>query len=159
MNAQLKPLPQFARESSATVIDEIKPLLEAHYAEIAHYKDIPINCDFDAYLRLEAAGRLRIYGIRVDAILIGYAIFTVAKSLHYSGSLQAHQDVLYLDPAYRKGRVGLRFIQFCDSQLQADGVQVVFHHVKAAHNFGPMLERMGYELIDHIYGRRLDHGH
>jgi hypothetical protein len=33
MNAQLKPITQFARESIATVIDETKPLLEAHYRE------------------------------------------------------------------------------------------------------------------------------
>lgn len=156
MNAQLKPVPQFSRESSATVIDEIKSLLEAHYAEIAHYSDIPIGCDYDSYLTMEANGKLRIYTIRLDGALVGYAIFKVATSLHYRTSLQAQQDVLYLDPTYRKGRIGMRFIQFCDGQLQAEGVQVVYQHVKAKHNFGPMLERLGYELIDHLYGRRLD---
>lgn len=158
MNAQLKPIPQFARESSDTVMEEILPLLHEHYAEIAHYQDIPINIDIDAYLRAEAQGILRIYTVRNGIELIGYAIFGVKASIKYSGSLQAKQDVLYLAPAFRKGRVGMRFIQWCDTQLRGEGVQVVYQHVKAAHNFGPMLERMGYELIDHIYGRRLD-GH
>jgi GNAT superfamily N-acetyltransferase len=158
MNAQLKPVPQFSRESGMHVLNDIKPLLLKHYEEIAHWRDIPLNCNFDAYLRMEAAGGLRIYTIRVLGELLGYGIFTVSASLHYGDSLQAHQDVLYLDPAYRKGRLGFRFIQYCDSQLRAEGVQVCFQHVKAAHNFGPMLERMDYELIDLIYGRRLDRG-
>jgi hypothetical protein len=159
VNAQLKPVPQFGRESGLDVLNDIKPLLSQHYAEIAHYPDIELRVNFASYLRMEAAGGLRIFTIRVLGELMGYGIFTVSPSLHYSDSVQAHQDVLYLDPAYRKGRVGLRFIQFCDRQLQAEGVQVVYQHVKAAHNFGPMLERMNYELIDLIYGRRLDRGH
>jgi len=151
-------VPAFARETSEEVINEIAPLFEAHFREIAHYPDIPLNVDYDAYLRLEARGCLRIYTIRVGLELVGYAIFAVARSMHYSGSLQARQDVIYLDPRYRHGRLGFRFIGWCDTQLKAEGVQVVFQHVKAAHNFGPMLERLGYELIDYMYGRRLD-GH
>lgn len=158
MSACLKPIPQFAHESSETVIEEILPLLHEHYAEIAHYQDIPIAIDIEAYLKAERQGILRIYTVRHGGELIGYALFAVKPSIKYSGSLQAQQDVLYLSPAFRKGRVGMRFIQWCDTQLKAEGVQVCYQHVKAAHNFGPMLERMGYELIDHIYGRRLD-GH
>ena len=150
--------PSFARETSEEVIQEIAPLFEAHYREIAHYQDIPLSVDYAAYLRLEARGCLRIYTIRVGILLVGYAIFAVARSMHYSTSLQARQDILYLDPEYRHGRLGMRFIAWCDEQLRAEGVQVVFQHIKAAHNFGPMLERLGYELIDHMYGRRLD-GH
>lgn len=158
MNAQLKPVPAFAREVSDTVINEIAPLLEAHYREIAHYQDIPLNVDYDRYLRAEAAGNLRIYTVRVSLALIGYAIFAVGPSGRYMGSLQAHQDVLYLDQAYRRGRIGMTFIEWCDGQLRNEGVQVVFQHVKDRHNFGPLLERLGYTLMDHIYARRLDRG-
>jgi hypothetical protein len=52
--------------------------------------------------------------------------------------------------------MGGRFIKWCDEQLRAEGVAVVYHHIKAAHNFGPMLERFGYELVDLIYSRRLN---
>jgi hypothetical protein len=159
MNAQLRPVPQFSRETSATVIDEIKPLLDAHYAEIAHYQDIPVNVAYEKYLAVEALGRLRIYTVRSRGELVGYAIFTLAPSLHYSGSLQAMQDVLYLHPWYRKGRVGMRFIEWCDSQLRVDGAQVVYQHQKIAHPaLGKLLARIGYEAIDTIWARRLDRG-
>jgi GNAT superfamily N-acetyltransferase len=156
MNAQPQLALEFDREFVTDVMHEIKPLLEQHFSEIAHYPDIPLNVNHEAYLRMESTGSLRIYTIRMACTLVGYAIFTVSHSLHYSGSLQAKQDVLYLDPSYRKGRTGWRFIEWCDAQLKAEGVQVVYQHVKAAHNFGPMLERIGYELVDCLYGRRLD---
>lgn len=159
MNAQLKPQPQFARESSDTVINEIAPLLENHWAEIAHYPDIPVGVDYDAYLRIEAKGALRIYTIRVGIELVGYALFTVNHSLHYSSSLQARQDVLYLDPTYRRGRVGWKFIAWCDTQLKAEGVQVVHQHAKIAHpQLAVLLPRLGYEAVDVIWSRRLDRG-
>lgn len=152
-------IPSFARESSDTVINEIAPLLDAHWAEIAHYQDIPVAVDYDAYLRLESNNQLRIYTIRAGIELVGYALFTVRHSLHYQSSLQAHQDVLYLDPAYRRGSIGWRFITWCDTQLMLDGVQVVYQHQKLAHPaLGKVLARIGYESVDQLWARRLDRG-
>ena len=51
---------------------------------------------------------------------------------------------------------GERFIRYCDEQLRAQGVQAVYHHVKAKQSFGPTLTRQGYELVDLIYAKRLD---
>lgn len=139
---------------------EVKPLLLAHWAEIAHYQDILLDPDWDAYRAVEAAGMLRIYTARTegnpDAALAGYCVFVVRKNLHYKQSLQASQDILFLHQGFRGHLFGYRFVKWCDHQLRAEGVQAVYQHVKAAHNFGPMLERIGYRLVDLIYSRRLD---
>jgi hypothetical protein len=159
MSAQLKPVPAFARESSDTVINEIAPLLEAHWAEIAHYPDIPVNVNYDAYFKFESLNALRIYTVRVGLALVGYAIFQVRPNLHYQSSLQAQQDVLYLCPEHRNGRLGWRFIAWCDAQLQAEGVQVVYQHQKVAHPaLGRILHRLGYEAVDTLWAKRLDRG-
>lgn len=154
MNAVLKPVPIFHREAIDDVIEEITPLLTAHYKEIAHFQAIPLDPDYGRYARMEAAGVLRIFTARLDGSLIGYAIFAVDRSAHYHGSLQACQDILYVHPMNRGG-LGLRLIRYCDRALKAEGVDVVRHHVKVAHNFGRMLEREGYELEDVIYVKRL----
>lgn len=148
----------FARERIGDVFEEIKPLLAKHYAEIAHYPDIPLKPDFQRYLQAEWSGKLRIYTARSARELIGYAIYVVQPALHYRESLQAAQDILFLDPAYRRGRIGMRLIEFADRELRQEGVQVVFQHMKAREglSFGPLLERLGYELVDHVYARRLD---
>jgi hypothetical protein len=49
----------------------------------------------------------------------------------------------------------MRLIEHADAQLAAEGVQVVFQHVKTAHNFGPLLERLGYEHVENVYAKRL----
>ena len=149
----------YAQEKYDEVIDEIKPLLEAHYAEIAKHKDIPLSPDWALYKTLESIGALKIFTCRsehLDNSLIGYGIYFVKHHIHYSTCLVAQQDILFIRKDYR-GK-GMRFIGWCDDQLRAMGVQMTIQHVKATHNFGPMLERMGYELMDLIYTRRLDNG-
>jgi GNAT superfamily N-acetyltransferase len=144
----------FNRESFLRVTGDLSPLIKEHYKEIAHYQDIPLAPDWDIYKRAEQMRSLYIYTARIDSKLVGYAIFFVRPNLHYSGSLQAQQDILFIKKEHRG--FGRHFIKWCDDELRKEGVQVVMHHVKAKHNFGPMLERMGYELIDHIFMKRLD---
>ncbi len=135
--------------------EELAPLLYTHYKEIAHYQDIPLKPAFDQYIASDEAGILRVFTNRDDkGLLIGYAIYFVRHNIHYSTSLQAVQDVLFIHPE-RRGS-GMRFIKWCDEELKREGVQATYHHVKTKHNFGPMLERMGYRLVDLVYARRLD---
>lgn len=135
---------------------EMWPIFEAHYKEISHYQDIPLSPDTLHYDTLQKVGILRVYTVRDSGKLVGYCVFSVGKNPHYDTSVQAKQDILFLSKELRGGMNGFKFIQWCDEQLHKEGVQVVYHHVKKSHNFGPVLERMGYELVDLIYGRRLD---
>ncbi len=136
---------------------EIEPLLREHWAEVAHYKDIPLDPDWEAYDRMQRAGILRIFTARdCDGQLIGYTVYFVMPNPHYKTTLHANQDLIFIEPSHRKGGLGMAIIRFADENLAAEGVVVVTQHVKAAHNFGPMLERMGYTLMDLIFARRLD---
>jgi len=176
----------FAREQlTETVWDEALPLLEAHWREVAHYSDITLSPDRSLYEASERAGVLRFYSardwrdertisddewpwhfsgaeqaakLRACAPLVGYALFFVRPNPHYSGSIQAAQDVLYLDPRVR-GITGYRFVAWCDEQLRIEGVQAVYHHQKRAHpQLGRVLDKLGYEPVDVIWARRLDRG-
>ena len=145
----------FKREVAQDCFQEAMPLLMAHWEEIAHYKDIPLDPDFEQYAKCEQSGMLRCYTARIDEnALVGYAVFFVRSNPHYKTSIQASQDILFISKNHRG--MGGRFIKWCDEELRSEGVAVVYHHIKAAHNFGPMLERFGYELVDLIYSRRLN---
>ena len=147
---------KFAQESySLDLLAEMEPLLEFQYLEIAHWKDIPMDPDFQAFERCDKAGILRIFTARQQGILQGYAFFFINRNPHFKQSVQAVNDILFLSPAMRKGLNGYRFIKWCDEQL-AKEVQVVFHHVSRYLDFGKVLERMGYEQINLQYGHRLD---
>lgn len=149
---------KFSREPvTDQFIAEVLPLLKMHYEEIDHYKDIPLDPDFEVYKSLDKSGWLRNFVSRdEEGKIIGYCVYYVKNSMHYKTSIQAIHDVLFIDPSKRG--FGKKFISWCDEQLKSEGVQVVYQHIKAAHNIGPMLERMGYELIDLVYGKRLDNG-
>lgn len=152
---------KFAREPySEKLVQEMRPLWDEHFREISMNQDIPLDPDLGAYSRMDKSGVLRIFTARVGAgwesTLVGYNVFIVATNPHYKGSLQANQDILFLDPEVRKGLVGYKFLKWCDNELRKEKVQVVYHHIKADHNFGAMLERMGYRQTDLIYSKRLD---
>jgi hypothetical protein len=163
--------PLFTREPfSAELLGEMLPLLEQHWKEVAHYPDIPLEVDASAYRNAEANGALRIFTVRADDPamhcrkcaepgqinrLVGYAAYFVRANPHYASSIQASQDVIYVSPTAR-GSTGARLVRFADEQLAAEGVQAVYHHVKVKHDWGVMLERIGYEKVDVIYAKRLD---
>lgn len=137
--------------------EEALPLLTLHWREIAHYTDIELDGDVDRYLGIEAAGMLRVYVARMDGKIVGYGCFFLAPHGHYKRSLQAVQDLVYVDPACRCSSVGLRLIDHCERALRDEGAQVVIHHVKLAHpKLGVILKRKGYEPIETIYAKRLD---
>jgi GNAT superfamily N-acetyltransferase len=144
---------KFQAELIRDVLDEVKPLLDLHWHEIAHYQDIPLEPDYDFYV---TCSDIRFFTARDGDRLIGYGLFFVSHNKHYSRSVYAVQDILFLHPDYRGGRTGVDLIRFCDQELKREGCQVVCQHIKAAHNFGPLLERLGYELVDLIYAKRLD---
>ncbi len=145
----------FQTEKVSDLWDEVMPLLERNRQEIAHYQDIPLGPDIEAYAAVEKAGRLRCYTARDVRTLIGYLVFSVGPNLHYKSSLQATQDVLFLAPEYRKGGSGLGLIQHDERALTAEGVQVILQHVKLTNQVGKLLATMGYERIEEIYAKRL----
>lgn len=147
----------FATESFEAIFTEGSQLLANHWVEIAHYKDIPLDIDVERYRAMEAAGMLRVFTARLEGRLIGYAVFVVNRNSHYRSSVQAVQDVLYVDPHERRGLTGLKLVKFADEVLRVEEVQVVYHHVKAKHPIlGRLLGRLGYEVVDVIYAKRLD---
>jgi GNAT superfamily N-acetyltransferase len=131
----------------------MRPLLEAHYHEIAHYQDIPLQPDWEFYRRSPI---VRVFTARADGVLIGYGVFFISKNKHYMSSLQAVQDILFVSPEYRGRMVGPRLIAFCEECMKEEGVQCIYQHTKRAHNFGPLLGSMGYEEIETIWAKRLD---
>lgn len=144
-------------ELTPTLQAEIQPLLKAHWREIAHFQDIPLNVCWEVYYHAMVAGMLRVFTARETRSpkrLAGYAVFFVRPNPHFQDSTQAVQDVMFMLPACR-GHGGA-LITFAEHQLKAEGVQAVYHHVKRAFDFGSLLARLGYSEVERIWVKRLD---
>lgn len=162
--------PLFRREKFVDVIDEAEPLLRAHWHEIARFPDIPLDIDQRTYMLAEAAGMLRIFTARVErradvaadrAVrhldLVGYAVYIVSVHPHYKGSLQAKQDVVYVEQASRGRWIGYKLLKYADAELTAEGIEVAHQHQKIAHPaLGVILKRLGYEPAEVIWTKRLN---
>ena len=147
------PAVVFGRERVVDVWDEIVPLLKDHWREVAHYRDVPLDPDKEFYHKADEFGRVRVFTARKGDRLVGYAIYFVGPEVHYRSLKQATQDLVFVSKEHRG--FGVAFMRWCDERLREEGVDTVLCHVKAAHDYGVVFERMGYELVDKVYYRRL----
>lgn len=146
----------FQRERPHELLDEARPLFEAHYKEIAHYQDIPLDINESLYRHWEEQNCLRVYTARYNGDLVGYVAYKVGPNARYQTSLQALQDILYVEKTKRGALFGKRLLDYSYGRLKDEGVQVVYQHCKANSTTGKFFELTGHELIDLVYGKRLD---
>lgn len=145
---------EFAHESLTQVKQEIKPLLEQHWKEIAiNQEHIKLNPDWKQYARLDSINALRVYTARSGKKLVGYFVVIISKNLHYQDHLFAANDVIFLAKTHRKGTTGIRLIKYAEEQLKAEGISVMVVNTKTHQPFDKILERQGFELTERIYSK------
>lgn len=138
------------------LLDEIKPLLVAHYKEIARNQDkVKLNPDYDKYRALDKAGMVHSVTARDEGKLIGYYISIVAPHLHYRDCIMAMNDVLFISPEYRKGFIAFKLLKYGEKTLKDRGVGVIHMNMKLANDFGILMERLGWIEIERIYEKVL----
>jgi len=146
----------FQVEKFSKAQPEIADLCVEHYEEIANHKDtIPLDPDWERYRQMEDAGMLSLVTAREEGKLVGYSIFFIAPHMHYKSTLAASNDVVFLKSTHREGSTGIRLIKEAERVLQELGVHKVVWHVKPKKNFGVVLQRLGYQEEEQIWGRIL----
>lgn len=133
-------------ERAYDVIEEIQPLIAAHYEEIcAHPEVLTLDPDYDKYVELCDKGFLRIMTVRDEGSLIGYLVCMITPHLHYIDTVFALVDLVYIDPAYRGGTVGYRLFKRAAEDLKTNcGVKIISVHMKIKHQFRRLLQKLGY---------------
>lgn len=144
----------FAVEPFVTCLSEMERLLPGHYAEIAT-DPIPLEIDFDKYLQLEQLGMLLTITARVEGLLVGYYLSIVVPHINHKSSLTGHPAMLYLMKPYRNGFALMRMVKAVEDALTARGAQRMFSGVVLTHDFGPLLERMGFLPVERMYSKML----
>jgi GNAT superfamily N-acetyltransferase len=147
----------YARENYAEIIEELKPLLPIHWAEISQRKDIPLSPDFDFYERANAAGMLWAYSARLSPgrDLIGYCIMAYTpRHAHYDHAW-AKDDTLWIHPDHRNFGVGDGLFDFFEADLRSMGPVVIQIETRDGH---PALEFLlrhrEYGLTGKLFGKR-----
>ena len=145
-------------EKLKDILDELKPLLELHWEEIALNKDkIKLNPDWDSYMKLEEAGILQLVTARETGSwqLVGYSVDLVSTSLHYSDHSFAINDVLFIHPDHRKGRVAIGLFAAVEEELKNRFVSLHVLHMKVEHSFEKLADYLGYKKVEYNYSKYL----
>jgi GNAT superfamily N-acetyltransferase len=136
---------------------DLPPLLEQAYEELRLPGD-PVKCSpaYKLYEYMQNAGQLLCIAVRMQGQLVGYCIFKLQASLHNHQQRVAVNDVIYLLPAYRRGKTGIRLIQKTEALLQAFGIDRVFiSAVGQCPKTGKLLESLGYSPAETVYTKLL----
>ena len=146
----------YQAESIEKILDELKPLLEKHWEEVAWYKeDIKLNPDYDRYLQLDLMGLIHAVTVRDDGKLVGYNINFINNHPHYKDHTYAVNDIIFLSPEYRKPGLASTLILITEKLLKEIGVSVVTIHMKTDHTFEGLMDHTGFERQEYIYSKKL----
>ena len=147
---------EFKVESYQDVINDVMSLLIDNYAETGSSIDDEPRPNYEKYQALEELGLMKLFTARnSDGALLGYSVFIISDSLHYMDTKYAIQDILFLAKSARKGMNAVKFIKWCDNELDKFGADIIYRTTKHYKNIGRLLERLEYNLDELVYCRRL----
>ena len=152
--------PEFGWERFHAIAHELPPLFREHWAELALNRDvIPLAPDWDRYYAMDVAGTLRILTMRVPSgQLVGYVFLMVGPHLHYATTLWGQVDIFWIDPVYRQGWTGIRFLKTLIRDAKSMGVVNLLMGTKThfmQNRVTKLLQRLGFKPIETIHAMRL----
>lgn len=142
------------KEVSISSILDSKDLLEMHYQEVAKNKSVMVlDPDRAKYAALERSGKLfSIAAIDGDKI-VGYSVNIIDTHIHYSSLVCCLNDVLFVDPGYRRGKCGLMLIKHTEKHANKCGANMMLWHAKSGSNLDLLMPKIGYGVQDIIYSK------
>jgi hypothetical protein len=142
----------YQQEKFEDVYEQLAPLFEEHYREIAMYKDkISLNPDYEAYLGL--GDSLVCVTARDGETIVGYSFYFVKPHIHYKDHLYAYNDIIFLDKNYRGGETALQLTSLAEDTLYDLGVSVITMHMKSYAPFETLMKVQGFEKIEYLYSK------
>lgn len=143
---------QFAVERFGDAFDEARPLLAAHWNEIAKNKHLLyLNPDEALYER--AGKNLLLVTARDGKKLVGYFLWFLLSHAHYKHVLVAEEDLHFLLPEYRRGLAGYSFLKASCEAALARGAQLLVMREKIGHEHGAIMRRLKFVATDVVYTR------
>lgn len=131
-------------------------LFASHYEELATNKRLmKLAPEWDTYYRMEEAGKLLVIVAYEDTKPIGYSVNFLANNLHYRELSMCQNDILFIDPEYRKGRLGYNLIKETERQARELGCRFMLWHAKRDTTLEQLMPRMDYKVQDIIFSKEL----
>lgn len=134
-------------ETFGAISAELPPLFAR--VEVAKF---PVDPDWTQLLRMAVAGNLRVLTVRDGKILVGVAITVVGGHLMNKTMLQGVTALIWLDPVYRRGWFGAKFVKVNRNMLIKAGIKrLCISHSPKDLRLAAVYRRAGYKLDEFSY--------
>jgi GNAT superfamily N-acetyltransferase len=145
-----------AVEPLTQILEELKPLFPAHWAELALDKDqVPLDPQYEIYLQRDARGEVLFVAVREDGALVGYFVGFVAPGLHYRTCLTLTEDIFWISPEARGAGCGYALFKEVEQEARRRGVQRMFVGSKLHKDASWLFEKLGYTEVERYYSHWL----
>lgn len=142
----------YQEELFENIISELPSILNTHWEELANNKDIrPLDVDYAFYILANRQDFIKIFTVRDDKKLIGYASFVIKNNPHYKTWKYAVSDVYYLDKVYRKTGIGLEMFRKIEDWLKSFDVKSITVQDKLQHSHNSLFVKLGFTPIEQNY--------
>lgn len=143
-------------EDFVPFLEEVKPLLQGHWEELALNKDkVPLDPQYEQYLKYDAEGKILVVTLRDAGALVGYFVGLIAPGFHYKTCLTYTMDIFYVKPDARGNKGGQIMVTFLENELKRRGVQRTLMGTKCHKDAGWLFEKLGYEKVEVYYSKWL----
>jgi hypothetical protein len=142
-------------------LEELKPNFRHQYEELALDQDkVPLDPNYDEYLRREAAGQSLTVTLREKGLVIGYFVGHIAPALNYQTCLTLNQAIFWITPEYRatdslsgleEELLWVQLFECVIAEAKRRGVQRYFFGSKAHKSASAIFEQMGMKPADLYY--------
>ena len=138
-------------ESFTAGIEELKPILPAHHAELAIDPiEIPLDPKWDLYRQRDAAGQVLYVTLRKDGGLMGYFIGFLVDALHNDLRLCV-QDIYYVVKSERRNGAGSILFSAVEKELKRRGRFRWIVAEKVHMDGGDFFAKHGFTHIERSY--------
>lgn len=130
---------------------ELLRLFPKHWEELALFRDrMPLAPNFMEYAERERAGRLFLATVRWDGKIVAYYTANVASGLHYSTTLTAQMDMVYVHPDARGRGLIVPLMNCVQRELKRRGAQIWYSGYKTGNplKLDNVLENFGFKPAD-----------
>jgi hypothetical protein len=134
------------------LVEENFHLIREHWEEVVR-DERPLDPYWEIYRSTEQIGNLICYCAKKENEVVGYTVFFLQPDIHSRKIIIASNNTVFLKKECREGGGGLRFIKYCDTELEKLGVNRIAWHMTPYVDFSGALKHMGYRQFATIYIR------
>lgn len=138
-------------------MSEFDKLLADHMAEInVLYRDgEKLNPNYDMYFKMQEAGIYMLMTCRKNKELIGYIGYFVSPNIRFKDCVVANEDLYYIKPQNRQGRIGYKLFTESEKLLKSRNVNRVQISCKTFQDHSRLFDHLGYEFYEKHFTKTL----